>query len=455
MIVHKIKCIIQSKLNQILAGAQPVVYNGTEYPFYFVDELFTTYSAMGERCFLQDFLEALEQCEDLLLLKSKNTRHSIVGEKKKVDKRQALQVLEAIENRDVGLERKIVKEIKQNVSIQEHKTNKIERQTKRLVFDYSDDDSLSSEFYEVKTGPKSLAERLSAAGSTSHQAKFAELRERMISAFGEHPVLPISSLNMALCKKHGIGFDWKTYPCEIYRHKHGTLKKFLFCCKFLKVVTFRTTYLILITPEMTQLCQKRILTYAVPPSHPKFRFYAELLLTSIFAIRVTVPYEDFYDIFKAVYFRELEGFLGMKLKKFIAMYKSPNIQLLQARDSQSVTVVPFGDESYTNYTNVNVYDEIVKMERNIEKVHVHKNETDVSVLDVLGMKKKPVGESNQGGWKDSLSDKMKQLVCIADMNIPKRIQVQSNLKVDKEREYDDLWKYLVVGVNTDNKRAYL
>ncbi|KAL6120694.1 hypothetical protein NUSPORA_02536 [Nucleospora cyclopteri] len=496
MNVQKIKFILQSKKEELFNKANKVVYEGKKQDFYFVDALFRAFSVLGFNCYFDDFLAAIESSDDLLLFRNTKQKYSIVSQRRKVDREKIATIIKSMEEppekkigkKKIGKGEQKIEKGKQKIEkgkqkIEVEQTATFERITKPILTNTNTNNNTSSNNttkpiltnnnntkkpilcnlarYEIDDSSDQLLPRKkfktpfnSTKDSQSiekHISSFSLMKERIINAFNGNPLLPISSINTAMMHKYGQGFNYKTQPCEIFKHKHGSLKKFLLCCKsFLEIKTFRNCYVYLRTPQMHDIAHKRILTFLVPHSHSKFIYFIETLICNIFSVKVTIPFDDLSFIFYDVYAKKLETILSQPIKKFLLNIKSPNIQLLHSNMNWTVTVIPPSDEAYKHWFDQNIYDEINRLERgglsgnDISSDHINVSAGQVLLHDWNKKKKS----------KTSNDRKLLDLLRIADMNVPKAIQNITADSMDDNLNYSNMWKYLRENVNFDNERVF-
>lgn len=475
--------------------------------FYTVNDVFNAFKKKNGDLSYSVFLSALKtQDWATVCVSKKNTMLSIVGDSEKVEMDVLKEIMYQIENGTFKTQGSEETPRKTRVETNEAKKqkmesvvfsnikpvyNKIEDSNNVLAknlkgisrkFEHEETDDFDTEDSYIgayinknsikKESPEKGSVKLQSAiereGTDTVSLSFDKLSERIVDSFGKFPIIPIQMLNAAMCKKFGTGFEWKTQSCNLYKHKHGNLKKFMLCCKkFCKVLTYKNVYLKCTTNNMKNITEKRKLQYLVSESNPKFKLFTETLIRNLFAIKCTLPLDDLCEIFSEVYGTKLDSLISdVSVKRFLSSLKSENLMVLYHSENQcSVTVVPFSeDEHFTEYKDTNIQEEIEQIEKKIDSVQVKEENGYVKNWCGLYALQEEFDDLFENGKINEVKaeilmkncgKEMMLLIQRAELNIPKKIQMLNSNNVPEKFKYTPLWKYIVTNVNVDGKSAFM
>lgn len=405
----KISFNIKTKTKELFGGASRIVHGGRETELYFSSDLHSSYVGMFEGVDFMAFLRAFHSVPDYVVFPSTNPVYSIVCHRDSVDKKTIQAIIDE-KNRKTA--------------------------ARRTVYDHLDSsdegDLVASKRFRSSLEP----------GEDPGKDAFGSLKRRMVQAFGSGCVVPVACFGAAMCENSGGMFNFRTAACNIRRHTHSSLSKFLGCCgEILDVKTLRTAYVFLTTAEANDLKQKRMSSFLVPRADPMFPYYIEALAVGIFPIRTTVSLSDFQDIFELVYGKNFERLVGACASSFIPKINSPNLQVSRNNDVLSVTVSPMHTACYREFVSSEIHEKIYRIEdRILNGADPGEGLADFTLNVASG---EVFGDCGTA-----------KLMGIADMNIPKLVQEVSADTVPDGVLYTPLWRFLRHSVNFDDKTAF-
>lgn len=308
---------------------------------------------------------------------------------------------------------------------------------KKCVYDMLDSSSDGEEVAQSKKFKSPLADKASAPAELG----VSEVRKSIIEAFDFCYSIPVSSLNKAMCQKHGISIDYRTAPCRIPNHKHGSLSKYLQCFNdIVEIKSHKTAYILL--ADRNRIVRRRKLAYTQSRNDSTFNACCEALLTTLFPIRTTLPMEDLQFVFKLVYGSTLEDILGASLKKFLNRSKTPNVRLTGNDPTEySVIIIPLRDPSYQEWTTASVHERIHREEAAIT------GEAGAGPADTI----LSINVASMEVFKNIPKiQELQDTLAIADLNIPKFVLNSRPSASLQEFIHSPVWRYACQNNNFDD-----
>lgn len=325
-------------------------------------------------------------------------------------------------------------------STQDSKSGSIE-QCNIKASDFDEDTSESVEFVNKFKSPFEVQNR--AACSTP-----ADIRNRIDEAYSKRPVIPIDSFHAVFCEVHGKAINIDTAPCPVPKHKHPTLSKYLRCYEdIVELRLVHKMYAINKTEGMKNICQRRLSSYSLKPINPLFKASLEALCVNIFSTKVTLFFGDFIELFKIVYWNSFESiFKCGSPQEYLCNLRSPNIILVKKNNLYTITLCPTHHSSFVEWLDPLFHRKIEEIEHDIVESGKAKAIFSPCAVSSLGFFER------QGLSKECMH-KVSDVLSIADLNVPRKVQKRSNFNISGVG-FGDLWKYMCENVNFDDKRTY-
>lgn len=307
-----------------------------------------------------------------------------------------------------------------------NKTNKTDNKNTGKAYD-----DISTESVEIVTKFKTPFKE---AKKKDNKLTASLMKDKINAAFSNKPVIPIDCFHTAFCEVHGKGINLESAPCHLPKHVHPTISKYLRCFSDLvDLKMLNKLYVINISNEMLKYTERRFLSY----SNDLNKLNIEALCVNLFSTKITLFFSDFLEIFKTIYKNPIETIIkNNNPQEYLCNLRSPNIIIVKKNNNYSMTICPIFHSSYVEWEDPEKHRKIYEIENRISENK--KSEVVVSSL------------CNISSYQ--ILNKEKDLLNIADLNIPRKIQIQCNLK--EPVEFNDLWMYLQVNVNFNGQRGF-
>lgn len=475
---ESIMVIIRTRLQHSINKTKKIVFEGKTTSFYRLGDLHGTYVDKYGHVDFNIFYEALDNLKGYLLRPSRNKQESILVLKNNIDKKlidkilsskeQKYEIVSSEESGEVFEEyntklnsdnnnNKTSNIDSRNVSFDNNSlvsnnslnnNNSVNNTTPATKSDYYDN-MLGSSEDEIEMPSKKFKSPLTQQPVTNiisnNTEQFSSIKQKIIDSFDGAMVIPVSSFNIAMSQKHGSSINYKTAPCKIPKHKHANLSKYLACCRdFIEIKNFRGNYIFLSTNLIREQMKKRKLAFLVSKKDPRFWLYFEALCTAICPIKVTIPVDDFCELFRLVYNIKIDQVCGMAPLAALNKILSLNIRVLNNNGIYSVVVTPLQAISLDNFdkTSADIFKDILKI-----------NDGIINGYQITNASVDVVIKSREAFFiSDSENNSFEKLLKIADFNIPKSLQHICAEEIDLE--FSLLWKYLKSNINFDDKNTF-
>lgn len=457
---------LNSKLRGLIQNTPQIAYHGKKLELYFAGDLHRAYAKMFGNVDFKAFLSSFERMTNYVIFPSSNPIYSVACCKNFMDKKMIQAIIDSKNvktinymlddsSEDAGAETR-------NASTREQPEKNTNIFCKSMI--YNEDSGspapasepikrIATIYDELESSDEMLAPSkkfkspFATTQSKPSENAFDVLKKKIVEMFEDGYVVPVASVNAAVCQRHGMMFNYKTAECGIPKHKHKNLSRYLQCCRdIVELKTFKQAYVFLNTPTGNELIQRRITAYMVPRSDPSFMVFMEALCTSLFPIRLTVPLSDLVEIFNAVYKSDLVKHAEKRTPQaFFDDLKSPNVLVLNNNGEYSVVVTPLHSTSYKEWCGSLVHEKVFAKESKILRSGEQKAPEATVRVNVASGNVFPEARCLES---------IEQLLKIADMNIPKYVQEITNAAVPEEILYGPLWQFLRHNINFDDKPAF-
>lgn len=423
---------INSKKEAIFKETEKIRYRGSTLDMVFASSLYAAYLSVVGPANFADFVKSLDRISRCRVIPCSNSRYTIISLSERVDLKLALKIIAEklntppVEHHIDGSSSESVQKPDNNTNLELNgpsKTGEIASiKPKSSGFDpYDDLDEDSGTGWQTNTFMNVLTAEEPETSRNTRESTVKSISIGITDAFCDSYVIPVGMFNHLLSSKQGIGINHKTTPCKLARHKHSSLSKLLLCYdNILQLKTFRRPYAFIQNERLKQQALLNESLFIFSSSDPLFVLGIELLVTSLFPIKVLIPLADLIDVAKHVYNKLTELNEGMIIKM-----RSPNLMISTTGDVQNVTIVPFRSPSYRNWRNIELHKKINEMyEASMRKDEIlpQSISNNCISIDIFGM--------NHVGLK------------IADLNIPKSVQRQLRVATSDIHIGSPSWVYL-------------
>lgn len=266
------------------------------------------------------------------------------------------------------------------------------------------------------------------------------IRTKLGEIFGQSLVIPVDMFQTVYCEVHGQAINWRTVPCQIPKHAHPTLSKFLRCFDdIFELRQLRRLYVVSRSEEIARVMRQRLAEYSRYRGGPMSLVCLEALCANIFVTRVTTALSDFLSLFEGAYGISLVNYLsGVAPQEALCALRSPNIVVVNKNNEFTVTLCPTHHSTFIEWMDSSAH----RLVAEIEKV-------------VLGTV--PSGPSEGLGCeffaKKKTLDGLDALLKISDLNIPRQLQIRTRYPPVAGLKPSGLWRYLQENVNFDDLRG--
>ncbi|ELA40889.1 uncharacterized protein VICG_02069 [Vittaforma corneae ATCC 50505] len=276
----------------------------------------------------------------------------------------------------------------------------------------------------------------------------SDVRNRINEAYSKRPIIPIDSFHTAFCEVHGKAINIDTAPCPIPKHRHPTLSKYLRCYEdVVELKLINKMYAINKTEEVKSICQRRFSSYFLKFDDPLFKVSLEALCVNMFSTKVTLSFGDFIELFKTVYSNSFQHvFKSDSPQEYLCNLKSPNIILVKKNDLCTITLCPTHHSSFVEWESPAFHRRIEEIESSIAGCRKTEKVSRLCAVSSFDFFK------NHGFSKECMH-KVLDILSIADLNIPRKVQKRSTFSA-LEIEFNDLWRFVQENINFDDKRTY-
>lgn len=317
---------ISSVLPELLNKTSKIVFNYKKTNNYYLIELYQTYHAQFKtKLSPQQFFNILSKIDSIVVLENNPIGLSIVGEKANFDRNLCIRIMNN------------------------------EKNSKKTVQE-SDSDSDNVSSVVVKSTIKTAPTTKRVKSDVIVKKTYDEVKEILLNSFQHGLICPISSINLAIAEIYGSSFDFKQCHCKIGSHPHGSLLKFLECCKdIVEIKRFCIVYVKRKDFDAISILEKRKRLHFLQIGSADFDYHIELLLVNLFPVKVTIEYQDLLTVFEDVYNKSLKSFFSEEPKNYLSKMNSDNIRIIHHNQRTTVTLVPSWSSEYKHFGDIETF----------------------------------------------------------------------------------------------------
>lgn len=328
-----------------------------------------------------------------------------------------------------------------NSPTQQAGTDKPAPPTAKACIDFSDSDETGT--LTASTKKNAMHSPLEPPAPTLTRAQQVMGTQRLITAaFNGGNVIPINLFTAALCHARGHAINPKTTLCPTHGHYHPTLTRLLECFRdTVRVVTHSQGYAVSTTPEALETLSLREQTFLFCSGDRFYLLGLEMLITSLFPIRVCLSLDDLVKLLKELYPRLAAQ--TTNLAETIQRARLPNANaFVDKKGVPAVAISPPGQRAYRMWRPTEEHRHMEALEDRIRRIRspgqAVKATDGVSCAQIF-----KAGEF-----------KPQSIARVVDLNIPKLVQIKQNSNEMQRNCLSPVWPVVCTSVNFDEKAVF-
>lgn len=291
--------------------------------------------------------------------------------------------------------------------------------------------------------------------------KYTDLKIKIRECFSNAIVMPVMNLNDLYAEKYICMFNFKNGGCLKGKyHGHKTITAYLKCCQdSFQLIDSKTVFVRRTDKRAIELVQKRLTQHhkEVFDRSSDYMMHLEMLIINLFPSKTTIFLEDLERLFQNIYNISINTFCKKHdLTKTLQLINSPNLQVSITRKSTKLICIPIHCKEFHHYKkHEKEYSRVIEIEEQLCKPQFQNFNKNIN-----NNEDKIEQRVNSRSIKIFKNDKLKDLLFLSDMNVPKSIQsteqkfpTPSELfkEVEKGLEIEPVWLYIVQSLKLDNE----